>query len=61
MYKMKIKKQFIRPEILRELELVGDGPILKGSVVDNAVVVSAGQEVKEIDAGQEWNDQWTWE
>ena len=60
---MKKKQQFIKPEILRELSLLGDGPILKGSVVDNAVVVSAGQEVIDIDAGvdQDWNQQWTWE
>ena len=55
------KKQFIKPEILRELGLLGDGPILKGSVVDNAVVVSAGQEVVDIDAtspDNDWNHQW---
>lgn len=57
------KKQFIKPEILRELGLLGDGPILKGSVVDNAVVVSAGQEVVDIDAtspDNDWNHQWEW-
>ena len=60
---MKQKKQFIKPEILRELSLLGDGPILKGSVVNNAVVVSAGQEVEEIDLtpSQDWNQPWTWE
>ena len=59
---MKKKKQFIKPGILRELSLQGDKPILKGSLVDNAVIVSAGQTVEEINADdQEWNKDWSWE
>lgn len=59
---MKQKKQFIKPEILRVLSLLGDGPILKGSVVNNAVVVSAGQTVTDIDVPEDtdWNHQWEW-
>ena len=38
---MKKKKQFIRPEILLELNLQGDKPILEGSVVDHG---SGGRE-----------------
>ena len=63
MDKMKKKQQFIKPEILREVALLGDGPILAGSVVNNATVVSAGQTVHEMnyDNTQEWNQEWTWE
>ena len=58
---MKKKKQFIKPTILRELELLGDGPILQGSASDNATVVSMGQDVKNIDATREdWNEKWEW-
>ena len=49
MHKMKQKKQFIRPAILQELSLLGESPILNGSVVDNTTIVSTGQEV------QDWN------
>ncbi|MCR4860915.1 MAG: hypothetical protein K5910_09670 [Bacteroidales bacterium] len=58
---MKQKKQFLRPAILQEIQLLGDEPILKGSVVDNAVIVSSGQKVEEMDAEQDWNQEWTWE
>ncbi len=61
MHKMKQKKQFLRPAILQEIQLLGDEPILKGSVVDNAVIVSSGQKVEEMDAEQDWNQEWTWE
>ena len=60
---MKKKQKFIKPEILRELSLLGDGSILAGSVVDNAVVVSAGQDLEEINAASpdnDWNHQWEW-
>ena len=49
MHKMKQKKQFTRPAILQELSLLGESPILNGSVVDNTTIVSTGQEV------QDWN------
>ena len=60
---MKKKQQFIKPGILRELCLLGDGPILKGSITDDTVVVSVGQTVTNIDAGntkEDWNNQWEW-
>ena len=49
MHKMKQKKQFTRPAILKELSLLPDTPILAGCVVDNTTIVSTGQEV------QDWN------
>ena len=63
MDKMKKKQQFIKPEILRELRLLGDGPILAGSIVDsNFVLETNGQVVDNVDAGgQDWNQKWTWE
>lgn len=63
MDKMKKKQQFIKPEILREVALLGDGPILAGSIVDDKFVLeTAGQQVNNIDADtQDWNNAWTWE
>ena len=56
---MAMKKLFIKPEVLRELELLGDGPILQGSVSDNTTVVSMGQEVKDYDISDgNFNHQW---
>lgn len=56
---MAMKKLFIKPAILRELELLGDGPILQGSVSDNTTVVSMGQEVKDYDISDgNFNHQW---
>ena len=61
MHKMKQKKQFTRPAILQELSLLPDSPILAGSVVNNAVVVSDGQPVTDINAEeQDWNQNWEW-
>ncbi|MBR1487313.1 MAG: hypothetical protein IJ603_00280 [Bacteroidales bacterium] len=58
---MKQKKQFVRPEVLQELSLLHDTPILQGSVVDDVTVISSGQEVQEINAeDQEWNQNWEW-
>lgn len=56
-----MKKLFIKPEVLRELVLLGDGPILQGSVADNTVIVSTGQEVQEYDFSDpngNFNHQW---
>ena len=56
---MKTRKRFERPAILRELALTGDAPILQGSVADNTVIVSAGQEVQEHNfSGNDFNHQW---
>lgn len=56
---MKKKKQFIKPEILRELSLQGDKPILEGSVVDSTAVVTTGQVVENHDfSGDTFNHQW---
>ena len=56
---MKKKKQFIRPEILLEMNLQGDKPILEGSVADDVTIVSTGQAVENHDfSGTEFNHQW---
>ena len=56
---MKKKKQFIRPEILLELNLQGDKPILEGSVADDVTIVSTGQAVENHDfSGETFNHQW---
>ena len=56
---MKIKKQFERPMLLRELAITGDGPILQGSVSDNTTIVSTGQQVQEYNfSGNDFNHQW---
>ena len=62
MHKMKQKQQFVRPAVLQELALLPESPILNGSVVDNAVIVSNGQAVEEIDYDTpDWNQEWNWE
>lgn len=46
---MKKKKQFERPQVLQELTLLPDTPILAGSVSDDMIVVSTGQDVENYD------------
>jgi hypothetical protein len=59
---MKKKKQFVRPAVLQDLSLLPETPILAGSVIDNATIVSAGQPVEDINAAdQDWNKKWEWE
>lgn len=59
---MNMKQKFIKPEILQEVTLLGDGTILQASTVDNTTIVSMGQQVTDIDAGnQDWNQSWNWE
>ncbi len=61
---MKTKEQFVKPAILREVTLEGEGSILGGSIVDQVEIMSAGQEVHDIDASSEefdWNSNWNWE
>ena len=58
---MKNKKQFIRPAVLQEVQLLPGTPILQGSVSDNTTIVSMGQEVKEYDFSDpngNFNHQW---
>ena len=59
---MNMKQKFIKPAILQEVTLLGDGSILAASIVDSGFVVeSAGQDVNNIDAGtQDWNSKWEW-
>jgi hypothetical protein len=57
---MRKKKQFVKPEILQELSLLGARAILQGSVSDNTTVVSMGQQVVtyEFDDSDEFNHKW---
>ena len=61
---MKTKEQFVKPAILREVSLDSEVSILGGSIVDQVEILSAGQEVHDIDASSEefdWNENWSWE
>ena len=58
MHKMKQKKQFTRPAVLQELSLLGESPILNGSVVDNTTIVSTGQEVQDWDFEKDFDHNW---
>ena len=61
---MKRKQKFETPTVLQRVDLALEGGILlKGSIVDQLEIVSAGQEVHEIDADEDfdWNEKWEWE
>jgi len=61
---MKTKVKFVKPAILREVSLESEGQILAGSIVDQVEVLSAGQEVHDINAEEsefDWNQDWQWE
>ena len=62
---MKRKHKFESPTVLQAVDLSLEGGILlKGSIVEQIEVISAGQEVHDIEADSEefdWNNQWDWE
>jgi len=63
---MKTKVRFVKPAILQEVTLEGEGQLLAGSIVNQVEVESAGQAVHDIDASKTdtdfaWNDNWNWE
>ena len=62
---MKRKQKFETPTVLQRVDLaLEDGILVKGSIVDQLEIVSAGQEVHEFDADSEefvWNEKWEWE
>ena len=61
---MKRKQKFETPTVLQTVDLSLEGALLAGSIVDQIEVISAGQEVHDIDASSpefEWNDNWNWE
>lgn len=62
---MKRKHKFESPTVLQAVDLSLEGGILlKGSIVDQVEVISAGQEVHDIDASSsefDWNENWNWE
>ena len=61
---MKTTEQFVKPAILREVSLEEGDRLLAGSIVDQVEIISAGQEVEEIEADDpefDWNSSWEWE
>ena len=61
---MRTKEQFVKPAILREVTLEEGGSLLAGSIVDQVEILSAGQEVHDIDANSpefDWSGNWNWE
>ena len=63
---MKRELKFETPTVLRAVDLSLEGGILlKGSIVDQVEIISAGQEVHEIDVETstdvDWNNEWKWE
>ena len=61
---MKTKVKFVKPALLREISLDSEVQILAGSIVDQIEVISAGQEVHDIEADSpefDWNESWEWE
>ena len=62
---MKRKHKFESPTVLQAVDLSLEGGILlKGSIVDQVEVISAGQVVHDIDASSsefDWNENWNWE
>ena len=62
---MKRKQKFETPTVLQRVDLaLEDGILVKGSIVDQLEIVSAGQEGHEFDADDEdfaWNEKWEWE
>ena len=61
---MRTKEQFVKPAILREVTLEEGGSLLAGSIVDQVEILSAGQEVHDIDASSaefDWSENWNWE
>ena len=62
---MKRKHKFESPTVLQAVDLSLEGGILlKGSIVDQIEVISAGQEVHDLDAESpefDWNSNWDWE
>lgn len=62
---MKRKQKFETPTVLQQVDLALEGGILlKGSIVDQVEVISAGQEVHDLDAEDpqfDWNESWNWE
>ena len=65
MIHMKRKQKFETPTVLQSVDLALEGGILlKGSIVDQVEVISAGQEVHDLDAEEpqfDWNESWNWE
>ena len=62
---MKTNRHYQTPVVLKEVTLQLETDFLKGSIVDDSLlIVSDGQDVTEVDASSEdfdWNNSWEWE
>ena len=62
---MNKKQTYQTPVVLKEVTLQLETDFLKGSIVDDSLlIVSDGQDVTEVDASSEdfdWNNSWEWE
>ncbi len=62
---MKTNRHYQTPMVLKEVSVLLERDFLGGSIVDDSLeIISAGQEVTEIDAEGtdfEWNSTWEWE
>ena len=62
---MKTNRHYQTPVVLKEVTLQLETDFLKGSIVDDSLlIVSDGQDVTEVDASSEefdWNNNWEWE
>ncbi len=65
LYIMNKKLTYQTPRVLAEVGVQLERDFLKGSIVDDTLkIVSAGQEVHEMDAVStdfDWNNSWDWE
>lgn len=62
---MNKKLTYQTPRVLTEVGVLLERDFLKGSIVDDSMlIVSDGQEVTEVEAGEsdfDWNNGWQWE
>lgn len=62
---MNKKLTYQTPMVLKEVGVLLEVDFLKGSIVDDSMlIVSDGQEVTEVEAGEsdfDWNNGWQWE
>lgn len=62
---MNKKLTYQTPRVLKEVGVLLEADFLKGSIVDDSMlIVSDGQEVTEVEAGEsdfDWNNGWQWE
>lgn len=62
---MNKNKNYQTPRVLGEVNVLLERDFLKGSIVDESLMIySDGQEVEDVDAAStdfDWNSSWEWE